>query len=454
MKEINLNKINPSTLLGVKKVYFIGIGGIGVSAIARMMFAQGKDVSGSDLIKSALMVELEKLGIKIEVGQSADFVSNDTDLVVYSPAVTVYDPGVIDEVKKKNIPAITYPEALGLISKHKKTIAIAGTHGKTTTTAMVAQMMICAKLDPTVVVGSILAESHTNFIAGKSDPASTRGGSSISGGYFVVEACEYRRSFLNLHPSIAIITNIDNDHLDYYKDIDDIISAFHDFAMLVPDSGFIISNLSDKNVGKALKGVKAHIVDFSQYDISHLDLKVPGAHNRKNAQAAIALADVLGIDSAKAIEALDDFAGTWRRFEFKGGTKAGAIVYDDYGHHPTEVKATLAGAREKFPERKITVVFQPHLYSRTKILLDDFAHAFKDADHVVLAPIYAAREEFDQSINSDMLAEKIRMLNSSVNSYTDFKHIIEHLKHSLKHGDILITMGAGDVYKIGEQMVA
>lgn len=432
MKEINLEKI--------KKIYFIGIGGIGVSAIARMMFAEGKDVSGSDLVKSALMIELEKLGIKIEVGQSADFVSNDTELVVYSPAVTVYDPGVIDEVKKKNIPAITYPEALGLISKHKKTIAIAGTHGKTTTTAMVAKMMINAGKDPTVVVGSLLAEGRTNFIAGKSE-------------YFVVEACEYRRSFLNIHPSIAIITNIDNDHLDYYKDIDDIISAFHDFAMLVPEKGFIISNLSDKNVVGALKGVKAGVVDFSQYDISHLDLKVPGEHNRKNAQAAIALADVLGIGSAKAIDALDDFAGTWRRFEFKGGTKGGAIVYDDYGHHPTEVKATLAGAREKFPNRKITVVFQPHLYSRTKILLDDFAHAFKDADHVVLAPIYAAREEFDSSINSEMLAEKIRMLNNSVNSYTDFRHITEHLIQSLKQDDILITMGAGDVYKVGESLI-
>jgi UDP-N-acetylmuramate--alanine ligase len=378
--------------------------------------------------------------VKIHIGADVKNIPADTDLIVYSLAWDDMEFEFMGQVRALGIPILTYFEALGLFSKHKKTIAIAGTHGKTTTTAMVAKMMVNAKLDPTVVVGSILAESHTNFIAG-------------SGGYFVVEACEYRRSFLNLHPSIAIITNIDNDHLDYYKDMNDIISAFREFVSLVPEDGYVITDLSDREVAAAIQGARAKVIDFSQYDISHLDLKVPGEHNRKNAQAAIALADVLGIDSAKAIEALDDFAGTWRRFEFKGGTKGGAIVYDDYGHHPTEVKATLSGAREKFPDRKITVVFQPHLYSRTKILLDDFAYAFKDADNVVLAPIYAAREESDPSINSGMLAEKIRVLNKSVNSFTDFRAITEHLKKSLNQGDILITMGAGDIYKVGEKLV-
>ncbi|MFA5841371.1 MAG: UDP-N-acetylmuramate--L-alanine ligase [Candidatus Paceibacterota bacterium] len=441
MNEINLDKI--------KHVHFIGIGGIGVSAVARMMLVQGKNVSGSDVSESRVTKELMELGAHISIGHKAGNIPREADLMIHTIAVSPNNPE-FEEATRRDIPAFSYPEFLGIISENMFTIAVSGTHGKTTTTAMLADVLWSEGINPTVIVGSLLKNAGSNFIAGDF-PAHILG-EEYDKGVLVVEACEYRRSFINLNPRVLIITNIDNDHLDYYKDIGDIISAFNEVACKVPENGFIIANTQNSYIKRALKGVKAQIIDYSVYDASDLSLKVPGTHNRENAKAVLALVSVLRSDPAKAEEALDDFSGTWRRFEFKGGTKGGAIIYDDYGHHPTEVKATLSGAREKFPDRKITVVFQPHLYSRTKLLLDDFARAFGDADNVILAPIYAAREEFDPNINSEMLAEKIRMLNGSVSSFTDLKNIVEYLKHSLKHGDILITMGAGDVYKVGEAL--
>ncbi|MEK7614361.1 MAG: UDP-N-acetylmuramate--L-alanine ligase [Patescibacteria group bacterium] len=442
MKEIDLEK--------VKHVHFIGIGGIGISAVARMMLAQGKSISGSDISESRIIKELAELGAHIFVGHKAGNIPDGADLMIYTIAVS---PNNLEyeEATRRNIPTVSYPEFLGLISENMFTIAISGTHGKTTTTAMVADVLWNEGINPTVIVGSLLKNGGSNFIAGET-PAYILG-EGYDKGVLVVEACEYRRSFVNLSPRIFIITNIDNDHLDYYKDMEDIISAFNEVALKVPENGFVVGNTKNSYIKRALRGVRAQIIDYSTHDVSRLNLKVPGAHNRENAKTVLALVSALRSDPAKAEEALENFSGTWRRFEYKGKTKNGAEVYDDYAHHPTEVKATLAGAREKFPDKKITVVFQPHLYSRTKLLLDDFAHSFGCADDVVLAPIYAAREAFDPGITSEMLAEKIRMLNDSVNSYTDFKHIIEHLKHSLKHRDILITMGAGDVYKVGEALV-
>jgi len=439
-----------------KSIYFIGIGGIGISAIARKFLSEGKKVSGSDSSDSGIISELKKAGAKITIGHNAKNLPKDTDLVIYTIAITSENPE-FKEAKKRGIEMITYPEALHEISKEKYTIAVSGTHGKTTTTAMIAKILMEAGLDPTVVVGSLLKSSevspqgakrgevnpqtifNTNFISGKSK-------------FLVVEACEYKKSFLNIEPTIAVVTNIDNDHLDFYKDIKDIQNAFTEFVGKVPKNGYVIANIKDKVVSPALINNVGKIVDSNEFRDDKIKMKVPGEHNRKNASMALAVAHLLGIDKKKAQKSIEEFAGTWRRFEHKGETKNGVIVYDDYGHHPTEIKATLKAAREFFGEKKIIVVFQPHLYSRTKLLLNDFAQSFNDVDNVILAPIYAAREAYDKTISSDILAKKIKGKTKAI-SLPNFEEIEKHLAKNLKKGDILITIGAGDVYKIGENLL-
>ena len=425
-------------LIKIKKAHFVGIGGVGVSAIARMMLAEGKIVGGSDVSDSAIIDELRKLGANIFLGHSADNIADDVDLVVYTPAVTVDNP----ELKKATelgIPMLSYPEMLGLISKDKYTIAVSGAHGKTTTTAMIAKILIDAKKDPTVIVGSLLKDHKSNFVAGKS-------------GYFVVEACEYKKSFLNLNPKIIIITNIDNDHLDYYGNLENIKKAFGEFAAKLPEDGYLICDPNDKNLKEIVENVKCKIIDYTKID-NNFNLKIPGEHNMKNAQAAMAAAEILGVDSKKAENSLKSFEGTRRRFEFKGETKNGVFVYDDYGHHPTEIKATLKGAREFFGGKKIWCVFQPHLYSRTKLLFDDFGKSFGDADEIILADIYAAREPKDEGINSKMLAEEITKNGGRARYMESFEKITDFLAENAKKGDVVITMGAGDIFKIGENLL-
>ena len=305
MKNIDLSK--------VKKAHFTGIGGIGVSAIARMMLAEGKIVSGSDVSDSAIIDELRKLGAKIFLGHNADNVAEDVDLLVYTPALTADNP----ELKKAvelGVPTFSYPEMLGLISKNKYTIAVSGAHGKTTTTAMIAKILIDAGLDPTVIVGSLLKDQGSNFVAGKSE-------------YFVVEACEYKKSFLTLNPKIIVITNIDNDHLDYYGNLENIKKAFGEFAAKLPEEGYLVCDQNDENLKDIIKEVKFKIIDYTKIKINNnFSLKIPGWHNIKNAQAAVAVAKILGVDFKKAENSLESFEGTWRRFEFKGETKNGVLV--------------------------------------------------------------------------------------------------------------------------------
>lgn len=423
-----------------KKVHFIGIGGIGISAIARMMMLEGKEVSGSDRDESEVTRELAKLGAKVAIGQKAENIAPGTDLVIYTIAIPDDDPELA-RARELGIRCVTYPQALGLITKEKFTIAVSGAHGKTTTTAMVAKVMMDNGLDPTVVVGSILKDAKSNFIAGKSE-------------YFVIEACEYRRSFLNYSPKVLVITNIDDDHLDYYKDIDDIVSAFAEMASKVPEDGFIVCDRELPHIAKAVRDAKATIVDLGPFVDMNLKLMTPGEHNLANAAAALAVADIVGIPRKKAEQSLESFSGTWRRSEYKGLMKSGAVVFDDYGHHPTEVMATLAGFREMFPDKRITVVFQPHLYSRTKQHLAHFGEAFAHADQVVFAPIYPAREPFDPSISSDMLADEVRARGGKAVSLPSFDEIEKHVRSQLKSDkDLLITMGAGDVFAVAERLV-
>lgn len=452
MKNVDLFKINPSTLLGARKVHFIGIGGIGVSAIARMMLAEGKEVSGSDISASPITEELQNLGAKIFFGHSAENVGNGVDLVVYTPAVNDDNPE-LQKAKELNIPTLSYPEVLGLVFKDKYTVAVSGAHGKTTTTAMIGKILIDAGFEPTIIVGSLLKDSNppssrfhrdyggrgSNFVAGKSK-------------YFVVEACEYKKSFLNLEPKIIIITNIDNDHLDYYGSLENIKKAFSEFAAKLGEDGYLVCDSEDEKLTKVVKNTKAKIINYTKV-AADFNLKIPGAHNIKNAQAAMSVAEILKIDKSLATNSLNNFSGTWRRFEYKGETKNGALVYDDYGHHPTEIKATLKGVREFFGDKKIWCVFQPHLYSRTKMLLEDFGKSFKNADEVLLADIYAAREPKDKSINSKILAKKIMTNGGQAVYFDSFEKITNFLKEKNKNGDMIITMGAGDVYKIGESLL-
>jgi UDP-N-acetylmuramate--alanine ligase len=420
-----------------KNIHFIGIGGIGISAIARMLILEGKKVSGSDMSDSENISELRKSGADIFIGHDEKNISKNIDLVIYTIAITGENPEY-KKVKKLEIPMMTYPQVLHEVSKEKYTIAVSGTHGKTTITAMIAKIMIDAGLDPTVIVGSMLKDTKTNFIAGKSK-------------YLVVESCEYRKSFLNIEPTIAIVTNIDNDHLDFYKDISDIQNAFTEFVNKVPKNGYIVVNKKDKIVAPTVREVVGKIIDSDDFYDKDLTLKVPGTHNKKNASMALTVAHLLGIDKKIAEKSIEEFSGTWRRFEYKGKTKNGVIVYDDYGHHPTEIKATLSGARELFPDKNIIVAFQPHLFSRTKLLLNDFAKSFKDVNQVLLAPIYPAREAFDPTISSEILAKKIK--NTKAQSFSSFEKIEKYAKENLKEGDVFMTIGAGDVYNISENLV-
>ncbi len=441
MKNVDLSKI--------KKVHFVGIGGIGVSAIARMMLLEGKKVSGSDSAESLITKELRKLGAKIFLGHNADNVADKVDLIVYTPAVDFENPE-LKKGKKLNIPTLSYPEMLGLISKNKYTIAVSGAHGKTTTTAMIAKILIDAKYNPTIIVGSLLKDQNpptpkasagrgSNFVAGKGD-------------YFVVEACEYKKSFLNINPKIIVITNIDNDHLDYYGNLKNVKKAFGEFASKLDKDGFLVCDLSNDNLKEVVKKTKAKIIDYTKIK-ADFNLKIPGEHNVKNAQAAMEVAELLDVGEKEALASLNKFSGPWRRFEYKGKTKKGVLVYDDYGHHPTEIKATLRGAREFFGRKKIYCVFQPHLYSRTKNHLIEFGASFEDADVIIVATIYAAREKDDKSINSQMLVGEIKK-NGKKEAYCieSFDKIEKYLIANSDKDSIVITMGAGDIYNLSNSL--
>lgn len=449
MQNLDLQKI--------KNVHFIGIGGIGISAIARMMIAEGKYVTGQDMQEGEIVGELRSLGIEIKIGQSFENIPLDTDLIVYTVAIETYDKELFEKIKSLEIkysevglPNIgeffvrSYPEMLGIISAEKYTIAVCGTHGKTTTTGMIAEILKGAEKDPTVVVGSLLKNKNgerSNFIKGASD-------------YFVVEACEYRRSFLNINPKILVITNIDNDHLDYYKNIEDIKSAFRSMVLRVPDDGFVVCNMNDSYIADVIKDIKVKVINWGEFYIEKLKLKIPGIHNKKDAACALAVANIFDISKEDAEKYVGEFPGTWKRFEFKGKLPNGVFVYDDYAHHPTEIMATLEGFRELYPKGEgwhITVVFQPHLFSRTKLLLNDFAKSFSNADQVMILPIYYAREVDDGSISSDILAFEINKHTDNAEAFSSFDALEKNLFVRLEkmgEKDIVVSMGAGEAVKV------
>jgi UDP-N-acetylmuramate--alanine ligase len=439
--------MNTPDVFSVEKAHFIGIGGIGISAIARMLLARGVAVSGSDQSDGKAVSELRKLGADIRIGHAAENIPDDVKLIIYTIAIPKENPELsrAHDMQTKGVQLLTYPEALGVLSSRMKTIAVAGTHGKTTTTGMVASMLTKAGLDPTVIIGSFIknGDGFSNFIAG-------------AGNLLVVEACEYKRSFLNLNPDVAIITNIDDDHLDYYKDIADIQNAFCEFVDRIKTDGTLITDYSNPTVLSVIEHAKNRGVKVLNYNDSAFSgtLAVPGAHNRMNAKAAYEVGVVLGIEALIATTGLGEFAGTWRRFEYKGQAASGAKIYDDYGHHPTEIRATLRAAREQFgKDAEIVAVFQPHLYSRTKEHFNEFAQAFKDVDSVIILPIYAAREAHDPSVSHVLLAESILATGTAAIAPADFDEAEVMLKKQLGPKSIVITIGAGDVYKVGERLI-
>jgi len=421
-----------------KKIHFIGVGGIGISAVARMFLLLGRVVTGSDSCESPVTKKLEGGGVKIYKGHKAENIGEDIDLVVYTIAVSEDNPELL-EAKKRGIVHLTYPEALGLLTRDKKTIAVAGTHGKTTTTAMIAEVLIGAQKDPTVVVGSFLNKQKENFIAGKGD-------------LMVVEACEYRDSFLNLYPFIGVITNIDSDHLDYFGSLENIQKSFRKFAERIPSDGYLVCNPDDKNVKPVLGGLRCAIVDYSKLE-ENIELSLPGKHNIKNAQVALSVAKIVGVDEKRGIELIKNFKGTWRRQEFKGKTENGALIYDDYAHHPSEISATIEAFKSKYPSKKISILFQPHLYSRTKLLFNDFVKELRKADGIVVTDIYAAREPEDKSITSEMLVQKINETGEKAIYIKTFDEIVEKINQWADGDDIVITVGAGDIYKVGERLL-
>ncbi len=411
------------------KIHCIGIGGIGLSALARYYVSRGHSVSGSDTSASEIIETLRKEGITVHIGHSKEHIKDDIDLVVYTIAIADSNEELY-ESKIKNISTKTYPEALGDVTREKTTIAISGTHGKTTTTAMMYYAMKACGIKPTVIVGSLLADHGTNFVVGDSE-------------YLIVEACEYKRSFLNLHPTHAVITNIDEDHLDYYKDIHDIKSAFQSFVDHVPTGGTLTTH-RDVYLETVCKKINADAIESSS-----IELTVLGEHNRSNAQLVIALLTALNFDETNIREGLKAFTGTWRRMEYKGKTLHGVPVYDDYGHHPREIAATVEAIREKYPEGtyKLVVLFQPHLYSRTKALLQDFISVLKDIDEVYILPIYRARLEDTSIINENIVVNAINQARGNAKKLESLGDIPATIESVTESKTVIVNMGAGNAFE-------
>ena len=446
-------------------IHFIGIGGISMSGLAEILLEEGFTVSGSDTKESPLTKKLESEGARISYGQRAENITAGIDCVVYTAAINRSNPELIEAVARK-IPMLTRAELLGqLMKNYDMPIAVSGTHGKTTTTSMISHILLEGDLDPTISVGGILKAIGGNIRVGNSET-------------FITEACEYTNSFLHFFPKIAVILNIEEDHLDFFKDIEDIRHSFHQFAALLPSDGTLVINGDIQDYPEIYAGLDCHVVtygssadfDYSAGNISYdesgnvsfdlikygekadrIRLSVTGDHNVSNALASIAVGELLHIPAETIKKGLLAFTGTDRRFEYKGEFN-GVTVVDDYAHHPTEIAATLKAARH-YPHNNVWCVFQPHTYTRTKAFFHEFAEALSHTDHLVLADIYAARETDTLGISSADLAEEAAKLGTDTHYFPSFEEIEEFLRANCRSGDLLITMGAGDVVKVGEDLL-
>ncbi len=446
-------------------VHFIGIGGISMSGLAEILLKEGFRISGSDNKESALTGHLQKMGADIFYGQKASNIIPGIDVVVYTAAIHP-DNDEYQEAVRQGLPMLSRAQLLGqLMTNYDTSVAVAGTHGKTTTTSMLSHILLAGRKDPTISVGGILKAIGGNIRVGGSE-------------VFVTEACEYTNSFLHFFPKIGVILNIDADHLDFFKDLDDIRDSFHRFAMLLPEDGTLIINGSIPDLSGITEGLACRIItygddssmDYYAADISYdelgeasfdlvkhgtvidrVSLSVSGGHNVSNALAAIAAADLLGVPLTDTKAGLKDFHGTDRRFEYKGEVN-GITVIDDYAHHPTEIRASLAAARN-YPHRDIWCIFQPHTYTRTKALFPEFVDALSSTGHIILADIYAARETDTLGISSKDIADALTGKGCDAYYFSSFEEIEDFCMERCQKGDLLITMGAGDVVNIGEALL-
>ncbi len=444
-----------------RKAYLIGIGGVSMSSLAEVLMGMGISVTGSDFNRSKNVLSLETKGIPVNIGHRAENITSDIDFVVRTAAVHDENPEIV-RARELNIPVFERTEAWGTISKdYSNALCISGTHGKTTTTSMCTHILMAADKDPTVMIGGTLPLLNAGHRVGH-------------GNVIVMEACEYYNSFLSFHPTIAVILNIEADHLDFFKDLSDVENSFRNFASRVPEDGYVVANYDDANTMQTLQGLDRKMITFgldkradvhaenikyiganSRFDIyykgkrfTNVTLHVPGEHNVKNALAATAAAICIGIRPNAVKYGLAGFSGAGRRFEFKGKYN-GADVYDDYAHHPGELKALL-DAVEKLNYKRTVLVFQPHTYSRTAALFEDFVEQLQRPDVVFLAEIFAAREQNTIGISSADLAERIE----GAGFFPTFDELEAVLRETAKPGDIILTVGAGDVYKIGEHLTA
>ena len=440
--------------------YLIGIGGVSMSPLAEVLHDAGQIIRGSDISESDNVLHLRSKGVEVFLGHRAENIGPDVDYVVRTAAVHDDNPEVV-EAHRRGIPVFERTEAWGAIMKdYKNALCIAGTHGKTTTTSMSTHILMAAQMDPTVMIGGTLPLLHAGHRVGKGDT-------------IIMESCEYCNSFLNFYPTVAVILDIDADHLDFFKDLDDIKNSFREFASHVPENGTIIANLDDENTMDALRPLNRELMTFgmtdkadvwpenivqrgprSDFDVmyrgrkfTHVTLHVPGIHNIKNALAATAAAICLNCGPLAVEYGLAAFTGAGRRFEFKGKYN-GADVYDDYAHHPGELQALLDAA-EPLGYKRTIAVFQPHTYSRTKALFDEFVEQLRRPDVTILAEIYAAREKNTIGISSKDIAQEIP--NSMY--FDNFDEIIKTLRWTAAPGDLILTVGAGDIYKVGERLV-
>ena len=448
-----------------KHIHLIGIGGVSMSGIAEILHSCGFIVTGSDTAQSENTDRLLKKHIPVKIGHDLEGLEK-SNLVVYSAAIKKDDVELI-RAKELNIPTIERGTFLGILTKaFKNTICISGTHGKTTTTSMVALCFLEAGKDPSIQVGAYLKQLDSNYRVGKSD-------------YFIIEACEYVESYLKLFPKAEVILNIDNDHLDYFGSLENIVTSFSNYVKLIPENGLLVINFDDENCRKIAKYTNAKVLTygiknenanfvarninfnnngFPTFDVYYnnnffktITLSIPGIHNVMNALACIAVCYNYGLEREDIKNALLKYTGAHRRFEFKGSFND-VNVYDDYGHHPTEIIATAEALKQK-KFNQSWVIFQPHTYSRTKNLLNDFANALINFDNIIVTDIYAARETNTYNISSKDLVDKITSLGRKALYNQDFNEIVKYVKENAKSGDIVLTLGAGTVTNIGPMLV-
>ena len=446
-------------------VHFMGIGGISMSGLAEILLEEGFTISGSDMNKSALTTQLEAKGVKIFYGQTADNIQSNIDLVVYTAAIRE-DNEEWQAAKAANIPMLTRAELLGqIMDNYSKSIAVSGTHGKTTTTSMISQVLLEANTDPTISVGGILSAIDGNLRVGNSD-------------VFISEACEYTNSFLNFRPKYSIILNVEAEHLDFFKDLEDVRNSFTKFAANTRVDGATIINGEIENYEELVSSLPHKVITYgfdSRFDyyaenisfddracgmftamhegkeLMKVHLNVPGMHNVSNALATIALSELMELPKEEVTMGLRKFGGANRRFQYKGKVK-GVTVIDDYAHHPTEIQATLSAA-SNYPHKRLVLVFQPHTYTRTKAFLQEVADVLSQADVLVLAEIYAAREKDTLGISSKDLLTLVKEKGTECYYFPTFEEIEKFLLENCMNDDLLITMGAGNVVEIGESFL-